>query len=299
MASSSPTIDFLGIGAQKAGTTWLWSMLRAHPRIWMPPEKELHYFDRSVRYLSPSTLAADRLLERLLSRAPQNRAFRRICRAQLARAIRMRDWPRLRWYARYYFGARDGQWYLSLFDKGGDRVRGEITPAYSMLDREDVSRIHRLVPKVKIIFLLRNPIERAWSHIRFESMQGRFKGIENFVQVRELIEHPGLTLRGDYLRTLDLWTSEFPAAQMFIGFFDDIIAQPQHLLDEILTFLGVETGAVSATRNRKVNASKVVEMPAEVRRYLARKYLPDLEKLSARFGGHAERWRAEATAMTE
>lgn len=260
----------------------------------MAPLKELHYFDRSLRYLSPSILAADRLLERLLGRAPHNREFRRSCRLQMARAIRQRDWPLLRWYARYYFGGRNDEWYLSLFEKSGERVRGEITPAYSMLDQEDVVRVRRLLPDGKIIFLLRNPIERAWSHIRFESMQGRFNGIEDFAQVRQLIEHPGFTLRGDYLRTLDYWASEFPPAQMFIGFFDDIIAQPKHLLDEILHFLGLESGTLSAAPTRKVNASRNVEMPADVRQYLARKYLPDLEKLSARFGGHAERWRIAA-----
>ena len=40
--------DFIGIGAQKAGTTWLDRNLRVHPQIWMPEEKELHYFDRRI-----------------------------------------------------------------------------------------------------------------------------------------------------------------------------------------------------------------------------------------------------------
>ena len=37
---------FLGIGAQRAGTTWLHSTLASHPEIWMPRIKEIHYFDR-------------------------------------------------------------------------------------------------------------------------------------------------------------------------------------------------------------------------------------------------------------
>src|ERR1700749_4313420 len=37
--------DFLCIGAQKAGTTWLDSNLRRHPDVWLPPLKELHYFN--------------------------------------------------------------------------------------------------------------------------------------------------------------------------------------------------------------------------------------------------------------
>src|SRR2546423_15689927 len=38
--------DFICIGAQKAGTGWLYEQLRNHPDFWMPPMKELHYFDR-------------------------------------------------------------------------------------------------------------------------------------------------------------------------------------------------------------------------------------------------------------
>src|SRR5947207_15861690 len=41
--------DFLGIGAARAGTTWLHSNLRRHPQIWLPPVKELHYFDLQRR----------------------------------------------------------------------------------------------------------------------------------------------------------------------------------------------------------------------------------------------------------
>jgi hypothetical protein len=38
--------NFLGIGAQKSGTTWLHDNLARHPQVWLPPVKEIHYFDR-------------------------------------------------------------------------------------------------------------------------------------------------------------------------------------------------------------------------------------------------------------
>ena len=41
--------DFLIVGAQKAGTTWLHRNLRAHPQVWMPHDKELHYFDEKIK----------------------------------------------------------------------------------------------------------------------------------------------------------------------------------------------------------------------------------------------------------
>ena len=43
--------DFICIGAQKAGTRWLFDQLAFHPGFWMPPVKELHYLNRSKRFL--------------------------------------------------------------------------------------------------------------------------------------------------------------------------------------------------------------------------------------------------------
>jgi len=45
----SPGPDFLCIGAHKAGSTWLYQQLDSHPDFWMPPVKELHYFDQLSR----------------------------------------------------------------------------------------------------------------------------------------------------------------------------------------------------------------------------------------------------------
>jgi len=295
--SAHQPVDFLGIGAQKAGTTWLWSMLRAHPQIWMPPKKELHYFDRSPAYPSPNLLATDRVLVRLLSLAPHDCDFRQRCFAHLRYALTQRDWLRLRWNLRYYFGHYGDEWYLSLFAAGAGRVRGEITPAYAILDPADVARVHRLLPRAKIIFLLRDPIERAWSQIRFEWTRGRFTAIDDLASIREFIDAPFQTLRSDYLRTLGIWEAQFPREQMFIGFFDDIAARPSELLTRVLSFLGVESdggGVRKAELAKKVHISNEAKMPREARRYLAGKYLHDLEQLAARFGGHAERWLEEA-----
>ena len=58
--------DFLCIGAQKGGTRWLYDQLQIHPDFWMPPVKELHYFDRRgrLRRLGESWPAGDKNLKR-------------------------------------------------------------------------------------------------------------------------------------------------------------------------------------------------------------------------------------------
>ncbi len=292
-------LDFLGIGAQKAGTTWLWAMLRRHPQVWLPPRKELHYFDRSLDYPSPSFLASPSLSTRLFSRAAHDRDFRRKCRRRLGYALSQRDWAAFRWGLRYYFGTIGDDWYRSLFEEGADRVRGEITPSYSILNAQDIARVRSLSPDAKIIYLMRNPIDRAWSQIRFDWTRGASSGVDDPERVRAFIDAPMQALRGDYLRTLDLWEAAFPKEQIFLGFYDDITERPAGLLGDVLQFLGVDPalGAQAADLSRKVHVSKEAEIPADIRRYLARKYHPELVKLGARIGGHAERWRREAEAM--
>ena len=63
---------FLGIGAARAGTTWLSEQLNAHPDVWIPAIKELHYFTRSSRYVGPSQLADGSIVQRLFSSDKEN-----------------------------------------------------------------------------------------------------------------------------------------------------------------------------------------------------------------------------------
>src|ERR1700754_3667019 len=64
---TKPGPGFICVGAQKAGTGWLYEQLRNHPDFWLPPMKELHYFDRVVsgakiqRSLAPARKEQDRI----------------------------------------------------------------------------------------------------------------------------------------------------------------------------------------------------------------------------------------------
>ena len=103
--------DFLGIGAQKSGTRWLYQRLYEHPEVYLTPIKELHYFDK-LRGLELS----DRLKERTWKKA-----------------IKKYSWSNrknLGWLLKYSFGTYDDDWYTSLFSNAGRRKAGEITPEY-------------------------------------------------------------------------------------------------------------------------------------------------------------------------
>lgn len=290
---------FLGIGAQKAGTTWLAHNLAAHPDIYIPARKEIHYFDRDWKYPTSNVLAPAVPAARPLGIKRHNRLFRKKVRRQIKHALRQGDWSQLRWDMRYYFGACDDNWYASLFREGAGKVIGEVTPAYSVLDEADVAHVKALMPRCRVIFVLRNPIDRAWSQVRMQIRKKRLRARSSIEEVQPFLDAPAQRLRSDYVRTLAAWEKHFPKEQMFIGFYDDIVSDPRGFMEQVFEFLSIDpaSGISSNVMSARINSSLERDMPEAVRHYLCEQYMGMLEALSNRFGGHATEWFNEARAV--
>jgi Sulfotransferase family len=284
--------NFLGIGGTRCGSTWLHYNLLAHSDLWLPPVKELHYFDRSPAYQSPSYLAGDRLRDRLFGQKPYNLDWRRRASRDLSRAL-SRHVTTLPWKLKYYLGRPSDAWYASLFKRGRGRLRGEITPAYSILSARDVAYVHSLIPDAKVIFFMRNPVYRVWSGYRKNRLTES--------QIKERLAEPQLDRRSDYLAILATWESVIPQEQMFVDFYDEIEADPVGLLTRVYEFLGVDASAerIPASLRERMNAAPSKPMPEEAKRALSQRHLPMLEELSNRFGGHATKWLEEARATVD
>jgi hypothetical protein len=150
------------------------------------------------------------------------------------------------------------------------------------------------MPDAKLILLLRDPVERAWSHARMDlGRTARHGAIQ--IQDAEYIAHfDGYSsrVRGDYLLSIRRWLSCYHTRQLFIGFYDDILSAPEDLLIRIFSFLGV-----SATKNdmpaqvhRRINPGRHAAIPPHLHRHLAELYVEDLQALAAQFGAHPQRW---------
>jgi hypothetical protein len=260
-AERLPLPDFLGIGAQKAGTTWLWENLRRHPEIFVPEKKELHYFDnkfdRSLRY------------------------------------------------------------YTQRFEEARGRVKGEITPAYGILPRERIRFIRAIMPRVRLIFLMRDPVERAWSQAVMELVVRGGRALHEVPESEFLafLESERSVSRGHYCRMLDNWLSWFPSEQLWVGFFEDIRERPRELMSELFAHLGVSREVDwSAFPLRQVILPSVeprgagaqgrcagaapadaggesTPCPASIRTRLRQLYAEELARLSERYGERVAHWR--------
>jgi hypothetical protein len=288
--------DFLCIGAQKAGTSWLYEVLRRHPQIWLPPIKELHYFDHRrldfPRRLSYAILKEQEHFRKGLSGSPHSLSVSPL--AQMLRGGSDRTM-----LLRYAIGARNDSWYRALFAPAGDRIAGDITPAYARLSSVDVAYVHARMPDAKIIYLLRNPIERSWSQAAMHlSQRGRRKG--GAVDITAFLESAQCRANTEYLANLARWEKHYPPEQILIGFLDEIAATPGDFLTRVFRHLGVDPIAMPATAHEKVFEGARPSIPTAAARRLAELHAPLLEDLHARFNNpYTQDWLDKARAILQ
>jgi len=275
--------DFLCIGAQKSGTTWLYENLKIQPDFEMPPYKELHYFNKI-------------LTRTLTMRSLKVFKNRRLLKMRISDNLKAPSIYKLKWDINYLFGKRTDAWYLSLFQRPVSKLAGDISPAYSTLDEPIVRHIRRLFPAIKVIYILRNPINRAWSHAKMDFIRFRKKKIQD-LSIKEIIDHidsRASILRSDYIRTINIWSRYFNSEQFLICFYDDIESRPGYFLSNILSFLKVEANSVKSSHllNTKINESVNDKLPPSLRWYLAKKYSPTIHELHKMFGSRVQPWLA-------
>jgi hypothetical protein len=150
---------------------------------------------------------------------------------------------------------RGEEWYRNHFSEfDGEQIVGEETPSY-IRDERTPERIAETIPDVKLIFTLRNPIDRAYSHwwhekskdkhsFKFSEVLGNYDLYQNWIV-------PGL-----YHRHLTQFAEYIPEENMKICFFDDLVDDDLAYVQDVYRFLGIDDGFVPSLINEKVNQGK-------------------------------------------
>lgn len=273
--------DFVCIGAQRGGTTWLYENLVVHPRVWLPPIKETHFFDGVCPH--------EELLG--IETSPDPRGWRR-----WAVLLDRPSVGTLRWLRRYFGDGRTTDWYYRIFEKPHpDLVTGDITPAYSTLDDRGVQFAFRVLrPDCRLFMILRNPIERAWSGLKLTyRAQSDEVGELDVERMSRTFDHPTHRLRSDYVGAVRRWSGAF--GERFRTFlYEDLKEDPHSFLVRIQEHLGLEPFVDEGRLGQRSNADRRrVGMPEDVREFLEARYLPQIEELEAWVPGVTARWLSE------
>ena len=284
--NNKPGPDFVCIGAQKSGTTWLYENLARHAEVWVPPVKEFHYFDR--------VCVNDQLLG--LWDMPHPHGI-----ARYAGAFKSLDVKRLRWLRQYYRLGMDKAWYLDLFDTrySGGKLCGEITPGYSTLEERGVKYARSVLGgDVHILFIVRNPVYRSWSAAK---MLLRCSGI-NLASVLpgdldDFLMSPIITLHSQYSRIVPLWKNYFD--NFHILFYDQICQSPREFLSEISRILGVGDKWDENSISKRVWADdKKIPMPPAVIKALVAQYSSEIESfMSMNECAYVKSWQGEISRL--
>ena len=280
-----------GIGAAKAGTTWLYRYLAGHPEVRLPAVKELHYFD------TVETGKFDRQVTRM-----ERECARRVERlptgdARLDRRLRREIGAYQGWFDVIRSGANDAGYVDFLTRNAGDaRVVGDITPAYATLSAASFARMAALAPVTRFVFLLRDPLDRLWSNIRMAAAR---KGGDLAATAADLLDRAlaggdrTMTERCDYAGTLSRLNAAMDPAKVFTTFYETLF-QPGTLA-RLCGFLGIaERAAETGTR---VHAGEELNM-TEAQRARALAWLaPQYDAVARAMGPLPARWTDNMEAL--
>ena len=271
------------IGAQRTSTTRLFECLRSHPQVSLSEDKEVHYFNavapirRSVCYYKPY-FPLRVLLSQVLNFSERFAKTTHGARALRRKVLRGRSVPE------YYYSKFDGTLEASC----------DITPAYSLLRTEGIRLIQETVPKAKILFIIRDPVERMWSEIcyfnRKKIGQNYIENISNLKYIEsQLTEHH--RKRGAYYETY----SEFKS--FFVDFkvvtYEELNLAPEFVMKEICDFMEIDSNDSLISKmplHSTFNAINKAIMPEPIKRRLVEFHLQNYEKNHAYFGDQVKTW---------
>ena len=209
--------DFLIVGPQRTGTTWLHQNLARHPQLLLSEPKETFYFssiqwpDAHPPELPPISVELEWYL-RFFQETPEAVARKRAaCRARFGERYR-------------------------------PQARGEASATYAVAcQRAVIDEILVLNPEIKAILLVRHPYERAWSHIKKEYHMdgGRPVDAITAADCERFFADPYRADCSRFSPIVERWQAALRPGHLFVGDFRDIAARPADLLRRLFGFLGV------------------------------------------------------------
>lgn len=272
--------DFLIIGPQRTGTTWLEANLRRHPEIFTAYPKEIYFFSR-------------------LMQDAQNRHSRQYYHFDRSKLLRQpvragKDLAKIVYFDYLLTGQANAtqlDWYLPFFDhtkrvhkdrekeaqeRYGESFRpkmfGEATATYATLHPEVIEDILLINPDIKIILMVRDPVKRAWSHAKKDLMRYSERKFED-VPEEEFVNFFKTDYQmecANYSGHIQKWRSFLKPENFYVGFHDDVSNKPEEMLLEVFSFLGVSPDAkyISDSVRKRVNPTDKTSIPGHYKRLL-------------------------------
>lgn len=211
---------FLIIGVQKAGTTSIYNYLAQHPQVYMSPIKETNFFMRDPSLNTSSDVS------------------NQTTKSGRKKIVSFED-------------------YYELFTGVTDEIAiGEASPNYLVQYQITAKQIKHYLPNAKLICILRNPIERAYSdylmHVR--DVVGNTRSLSE--QIKYSGDKSSILRKGFYYEQLQHFYDNFNSEQIKVYLYDNLCQDPVNFMQDMYKFIGVDDG-FSPDTSQKSQVAKI------------------------------------------
>ena len=276
------------VGAMKAATSWVYAHLSNMPAVAVSPLKEVQFFN--ARYPENAMYDSDLLAMKRLAfhigqkgDAVENLNHRPAFQASVDRVQMIYD-------DNAYFGHFAG---LASSDT---QVLADITPAYSAIGQEGFEFMRRLCAgqniSAKILYILRDPVDRLWSHMRF--LQQLDRTFDPKSDWAKRLDDPALLARCDYEATIMALDRTFPDQDVQVLFYESLF---DHGFSDLCCWLNLTPPKIDVSR-RENETSLKMDLPEEAASVFKSLLKPQYAFCHHRFGDALpSAWRKQMIAL--
>lgn len=290
------------VGAQKAGTTWLHEVLEKDHRLKTPLFcKEVQYFNykhinsalinqwRASWFINLTKKSEFR--ESLINYLQNNPKKNRLATPKNKTLLKQIG---------FCLKSLDDEWYCNYMALGSKKVCAvDISPEYALINQVGFENIKAITDNLKLVFILRDPVERSWSGM-IQELKNKPNASEQLTAmanstVEDLVKRaktPNIQKRSDYLATFGAIKAAGLMDCLKVIFYDDIVNQPDSVIETIYQHIGIEKPVVSNNVIEKViHKSPTVVMPEQFMIQMREVYAPMLVQIDSEFVSLPDSWK--------
>lgn len=308
------------VGPMKGGTTWLMWHLRHSEDVFFAPEKEIHY--HYSRAFWPDGISLKMRLFQLLARLTGRRSlwqgsqispgYRAKVTARYAERF-ARQAPQdpdellgameqfranLRWYQDYMSEPVNESWYDRIFGGAGTKWPCDFSATTCMIGFTGLHLMKRSAKDVRVIYFIRNPYERLWSHAKWHAMgRGEWRDFEEMSSGKRIkfIKRYRLDRHSFYASRIKLMRRVLGADKVLVLAYDDIEKAPERLLETVAKFMGIKSVPIRENLADRHAASPEKPVDWDTMKPFAKAFDKEIAKLDAMGFGVAKTWARKAS----
>lgn len=183
------------------------------------------------------------------------------------------------WWLKYLFLPYTFHTYSYLFPRNPGLLSGDITPNYYFIKPDLIRQLSQYYPNTRIMLVLRDPVERAWSYTRMDIcgyLQKPFEDI-SYSEFIEYFDHLHFWWK-PYLDSILIWKEHFQ--RVYIGYYDVLQDNPFDFCGQICEFLQIDNFNLTQEVSQPINRGKPEALPGKLRRYLVQQYISEIRELT-------------------